>query len=133
MKYFLLLLFILPTTIYAQNEHIFLYPDSTTNCQSMASGKFKEVNTSSKEYVLEISGNIITEYVQNRKYYVRSKLRFTNSCSYTATITEVTIPNYNLKPGAIFNNEILETSNKFIKIKARQEDNEAIIVLEKIK
>lgn len=133
MKYLWIILLGLSNSVFAQdNEYIFLEPDSIPNCQVITAGKFKEVNTSKDKYLLEISNGVITEYVQNGKFYVRSKLKFTTPCSYTATITEVTIPNYNLKPGTVFSNEVLETQCQFVKIKARLDGKELITVLEKL-
>lgn len=133
MKYLCIILLSLSGSVFAQdNDYIFIEPDSIPNCQILVAGKFKEVNTSTDDYLFEISNNIITEYVQNGKYYVRSRLKFTTPCSYTATIIEVTIPDYNLKSGTVFSNEVLETQFQLVKIKARLDDKEFITVLQKL-
>lgn len=126
------LLFISSSAFGQNNEYIFLDPDDLPNCKAITNGKFKTATSSINDYIMEISDNVITEYVQDKKYYVRSKLKFTTPCSYTATIIEVTIPNYNLKPGTVFSNEIIETDHNFLKIRARLNDKEYITVIEKL-
>jgi hypothetical protein len=131
MKPIVVFLLFLTTTVKAQ-ESIFLSPDSVANCSILLSGAFKSSNTNLRDYRMEVENNVVTEYVSEGKYYVRSKVEYIDKCSYKSTITEVTIPHYNIEIGATMFTQILETQCYFIKIRSKIGNQETVTVLEKI-
>lgn len=115
-------------------EYIFLSPDKVPDCSILKKGgTFKSQELSTDDYTMVVSGDVITEYVQHKKYYLKSRIEFISPCTYTSRVIEVTIPAYSVKPGAVVETEILQTQGNAIRLKTRLGDKSVIAVLEKIK
>ncbi len=112
-------------------EMIFLMPDKVPNCAMIKHGVFKSSDYSIEQYYIVAKQDTVFEFVSEGKYYVKTKREFTTDCSYKSTVIEVTIPDYNVKPGTIIQADILETECNFIKMKVKMGIKEIITVLEK--
>jgi hypothetical protein len=104
---------------------------SESDCQILHKGTFK-YGSASNEVIVKIKGKKHTEFHNNGKYIIESKLDWVNECEYNMTMTKVTIPDFPYRSGDIMNvkiekvigNEIYYTSTvkgrswngKFIKI-----------------
>lgn len=117
--------------------HWLVNTDSVTSCEFIKSGKFvnkesNEVTTSG--YYIVFEDGFATEYVQDGKYYLKSKIEFLSDCKYKSTVIEVTMPNYPLGVGTIIHTEIIETalSDNLIEIKSTFEGKDHYFVLQKV-
>ncbi|MES2811339.1 MAG: hypothetical protein V4670_02610 [Bacteroidota bacterium] len=118
--------------------HWLINQDEVKNCKLIKSGKF--VNKISNEeatpdYFIVFSEGFATEYVDNGKYFIKSKIEFKNDCYYQSIVVECTIPNYDLSINTKIQTEILETAtqDKLIKIRSKMENSEwQFFVLQKI-
>jgi hypothetical protein len=102
------------------------------DCSILHKGTFIYGNPENEIKVV-IKGKNHTEYHNNGKYIIKSKLDWVNDCEYNMTMTKVTIPNFpygigdvmNVKIDSVNGNEIFYTSivkgqswkGKFIKTK----------------
>lgn len=138
MKTILLLFGFLSFTISANSQiHWLINQDTTIHCEIIQTGKFINKITDSEStlgYYVIIKDGYATEYVENGKYFVKSKIKFENPCKYESTIVENTIPNYNVKIGDKIYTEIIETAlaDKLIKIKSKMSGDWQTFVWEKI-
>ena len=74
-------------------------------CEIMHNGTFYYGN-STKEVKVVIKGNNHTEYHNNGKYIIKSKLDWVSDCEYNMTMKKVTIPNFPFKVGDVMNVKI---------------------------
>lgn len=129
---------ILITNVVFSQIHWLINADKVPNCELIKKGKFinKEISGKSTEsYYVVLDNNYITEFINDGEFFIKSKLEFTSDCSYKGTITEITIPDYNLPIGTIFYTEIIETAtvDNLVKIKSSLENGkEYTLVWEKI-
>jgi hypothetical protein len=86
-------------------------------CSIMKKGKFKYLDADDKTAFFEIDGNKEVEYYQNKKYYVKSDLKWTSDCTYELTMTAATKPNLAFKPGDKLKVEIVKVSNDTVTYK----------------
>jgi hypothetical protein len=119
--------------------HCLINKDSIPNCEIIKSGKFINKQTdcdATPDYYIIYSDGYVTDYVNGGKFYVKSKITYESSCKWKSEIIEITIPDYNLKPGHKILTEVIETAtvDNLVKIKVRieGETKEHIFVLEKI-
>lgn len=112
--------------------HILLSPDKKTNCKLIKEGKFISQDYSVKDYYLVVSKDTITEFVQDGKYYLKSKVEFISDCSYKSNIIMTTIPDYKITWDQFAITEIIQTQCNFIKIKTKMGATEVTTVLEKV-
>ena len=124
----ILFLLLLSKSSLAQ-EHLFMEPDEEPNCLMIQTGKFHSVIYNEDEYYLVANKDTVHEYVSEGRYYIKTKRDFVNNCAYKSTILEVTIPDYDLKPGDTIYTEILETECEFVKVKVTMGDKEVTTVL----
>ena len=138
MKYYYVLIIVLFTISANSQEmvHWIINKDAKTNCNFIKSGKFVNEETGDKTtegYTIEFRGNIVTEKMENGKYYLKSKIKYTSKCSYEVKVLETNEPGYEELIGQTFYSEILETSKKDKLIKIRSKGTEwKILVLRKI-
>ncbi len=113
-------------------DHIFLDYDSIPNCGIMKDGTFFNIGQSRSAYHMVVKDGIQTEYVQDGKYFVRSRMEWISACSYRSVVVEVTIPDYNVKPGESATTEILKTlCDEYVEFKAQMNGKEMVFVLHK--
>lgn len=137
-KVFVLFIFLFSTHLSFSQVHWLVNQDEVADCNLITKGKFiNKINEteSTEGYYLKIENGFVTEFVENGKYFIKSKIEFTTKCSYTLTVIENTIPNYNISIGTKIYTEILETasSDKLIKIRSKMDSDWQIFVLQKIK
>ena len=136
-KVIVLFVFLFSSHLSFSQVHWLVNQDEVADCNLMAKGKFiNKVNeTESIEgYYLKFENDIVTEFVENGKYFVKSKIEFTTKCSYTLTVLENTIPNFDVPVGTKIYTEILETASvdKLVKIRSKMNSDWQIYVLQKI-
>jgi hypothetical protein len=101
------------------------------DCKIFHKGVFKYAG-SKDEIKVVIKGKSHTEFHNNGKYIIKSKLEWVNDCEYNMTMLKVTIPNFPYQKGDVMNvkineikgNEIYSTStvkgavwkNKLLKV-----------------
>ena len=116
--------------------HWIINKDLKTNCNFIKSGKFVNEETGDKiteGYSIEFRGNFVIEKMENGKYYLKSRIKYTSKCTYEICVLETNEPSYESLIGKKFYTEILETSKKDKLIKIRSKGEEwKIIVLKKI-
>ena len=119
--------------------HWLINQDSIPNCEIIKSGKFinKQTNCdATPDYYIIYSDGYVTDYVSGGQYYIKSKITYESSCKWESEIVEITIPDYNLKPGHKIITEVIETAtiDNLVKIKVQNkgEAEEHIFVLEKV-
>jgi len=96
-------LFITHSLIYSQSEN-------QTDCSFLKNSKMLNISIPNGGYVI-INDSIHTEYVDDGKYYIKSKLEWINDCEYNATVTEFTWPGFNFPIGEILNSKIVKIQN----------------------
>ena len=122
------MLIIANSNLFAQEEiHWLVNQDSIKNCKLLRDGIYVNEETESKiteGYSIEIRGNLMTEKIQNGKYYLKSTITFTTDCSYELTVIETTIPGYESQIGTKIQSEILETASvdNLIKVRSKGEN-----------
>lgn len=132
MKWLWFILVFLAVPVFGQ-DHIFLDFDSVPNCTIIKEGTFLNIDQPRSAYYMVVKDGVQTEYVQDGKYYVRSRMEWLSACSYRSVVIEVTIPGYNVKPGESATTEILQTLCKeYVKFKAHMGDKEIESVLHKM-
>lgn len=75
--------------------YAFTPPD---NCSIMRSGKFT-YQADQETITVTIQDSVHTEYHNDGKYIIRSKIDWLNDCEFNLTITKVTIPGFPFGPG----------------------------------
>ncbi|MFZ1692414.1 MAG: hypothetical protein WAT74_04365 [Flavobacteriales bacterium] len=132
MRLFGLSLVLLASPVVGQ-EHLFLDFDSVPDCDILKDGTFLNIDQSKTAYYMVVKDGIQTEYVQDGKYYVKSRMEWLSACSYRSIVIEVTIPDYNVKPGESATTEIFQTlCNEYVKFKAQMGKSEMISVYHKM-
>lgn len=76
--------------------------EQANDCSILHKGTFIYGNSKHLVKVIIKEENHI-EYHNNGKYYIKSKLDWIDECEYNMTISEVTIPNFPYRKGAIMN------------------------------
>jgi len=126
-------LFILLAFSAIGQEHLFLDFDSIPNCEMMKDGTFINTDQPRTAYYMVVKDGVQTEYVQDGKYYVRSRMEWLTPCSYRSVVAEVTIPGYSVKPGESATTEILQTlCNEYVKFTANMGKSELTSVYHKM-
>ena len=67
-------------------------------CLKMHEGTFTYKTGEGKATVV-IKGNEHMEYHQNKKYYIKSTIKWVSDCEYETTLLEATLPDFPYKPG----------------------------------
>lgn len=133
---FIILFFICSAKSNAQ-VHWLVNKDASTNCNLLRIGKFVNKETdfkATKGYTIEFTENEVIERIDDGKYFVKSKVIFTSSCSYTLTILETTAEQYKPLIGTNIEVEIIETAtiDNLVKIRSKYNGEWLTFVLEKI-
>ncbi len=110
------------TLVFFFITHSLLYSQSgnKTDCSFLKNCKIINISIPNGGYVI-INDSIHTEYVEDGKYYIKSKLEWVNDCEYNATITEYTWPKFNFPIGEVMNSKITKIKNDtlFFDLKVR--------------
>lgn len=65
--------------------------DAQPNCTMIQNTSFlnREANgNNTPGYRIEYGGGYVTEYLENGKYYVKTKIEFVSACEYTSRVVE---------------------------------------------
>jgi hypothetical protein len=125
-------IFILPAIPMQGQDHIFLDFDSVPNCEIMKDGTFLSIDHPRTDFYMVVKDGVQTEYVQDGKYFVRSRMEWISDCSYRSYVFEVTIPDYNVQLGESATTVILSTlCDEYVKYKAQMKGKELVSVLHK--
>lgn len=85
------------------------------NCDTLHTGTFLYLDVNDKEVYVVIQDDIHTEYYDYGKFFIQSKLEWTDNCGYIATLEKSSLPNFPAKKG-----------DKMITRFIRTEDNNVI-------
>lgn len=84
------------------------------DCTMLHSGTFTYTDDSGNEVIVIIEGENHTEYHQDKKYVVESKIKWVNDCEYNATLTKATLPDFPYKKGTVMNVKVDRIEGNFI-------------------
>jgi hypothetical protein len=73
------------------------------DCNLLKHCKLQYVTKSGTTDHVIINDDKHTEYLEDGKYYIKSDLTWVNACEFTATMTELTVPDFYFKPGDVLN------------------------------
>ena len=108
LKSFLMLSILLITSIsFSQNN-------KSSDCIFLKYTKLKYVDNDEKNVYVVIKNDKHIEYLEDGKYFIKSDLVWINDCEYNATMTEITLPNFPFKPGAVMNVKFEKVENGII-------------------
>lgn len=99
----------------AQQKSMLQNTDETPDCQLINEGKFVKVlptDIDATGYSILYKDGYLIEFINNGEFFIKSKLTFISECNYEGEIVEVSIPNYNIKPGTKFQTSIINTYAK---------------------
>lgn len=113
-------------------QNIFLTSDNPTKCQNIKAGKFLRVDMPIDKWVMTVQDNIQTEYYNDGKDYVRSRMDFADDCSYKVTIIAKSDENYPVKLGEVMVNRIVETDRTFLKLTSEYNNKTSEFILSKV-
>lgn len=86
----LLLFMILSTSVaFSQND----------SCAGFKDGKFHDLADKDQSSYYIVDGGWFYEYSDHGKFYIKSKIDWEDNCTYSLTLTETNIPNFELKMG----------------------------------
>ncbi|MGL4599162.1 MAG: hypothetical protein ACRCYO_16700 [Bacteroidia bacterium] len=86
---------------------------NTNDCSIMYKGTFIYGSPADQVKVV-IKGKNHTEYHNNGKYVIKSKLNWITDCEYDMVLKKVTIPNFPYQPGDVMNVKIDSVNGKEI-------------------
>lgn len=132
LNFFLIVLLCLSFSQLKSQQNIFLTSDNPAKCQNIKAGKFLRVDMPVDKWVMTIQDNIQTEYYNDGKDYVKSRLDFVDDCSYKVTIIAKSEENYPVKLGEVMVNRIIETDRNFIKLTSEYNNKTFEFVLSKV-
>ena len=84
-------LFLITSAAFSQNPK--------TDCSALKNGRFKYLDIEDTSAYVVINDTVHTEYHNDGKYYIKSRLTWINDCEYIMTMTAITIPNFPFHPG----------------------------------
>lgn len=90
-----------------------LNPIKNQDCSILQKGEFTYGSSDNLTKVV-IKGKNHTEYHDNGKYIIKSKMEWVNECEYNMTMKKITIPNFPYKKGDVMNVKIDRVENNKI-------------------
>ncbi|ASK29479.1 hypothetical protein CEY12_04885 [Chryseobacterium sp. T16E-39] len=135
MKHLNIVLLVLLCLSFSQvksQQNMFLTSDKPAKCQNIKTGKFVRIDAPIDEWVMVVQDNVQTEYYNNGKDYVKSRLDFVDDCSYKVTIIAKSNEDYPVKLGEVMVNRILETDRNFIKLTSEYNNKTSEFILSKV-
>ncbi|MBK1896846.1 hypothetical protein [Chryseobacterium paridis] len=113
-------------------QNMFLTSDNPAKCQNIKTGKFLRVDIPVDKWVMVVQDNVQTEYYNDGKDYVKSRIDFVDDCSYKVTVIGKSDEKYPVKLGEVMVNRILETDRNFIKLTSEYNTKISEFVLAKV-
>lgn len=96
---------LLSSIILLCTQTAFKTAENDKGCSILRKGTFV-YGDSQDEIQVVIKGAKHTEYHNNKKYIIESKLDWVNDCEYNMTMVKITIPNFPYKVGDMMNVKI---------------------------
>jgi hypothetical protein len=92
----------------------FSQENAKPDCSIMKNGVFKYLDIEDTSAYIVIKNGTHTEYHNNGKYNITSRMKWVNSCEYNMTMASITIPDFPFKPGDVMNVKITSIENNII-------------------
>ena len=89
---------------------IFSQSKNQIDCSFLKNSKMVNISMPNGGYVI-ISDSIHMEFVDDGKYFIKSKLKWINDCQYNATVIEFTWPKFKFPIGEVLNSKITKVQN----------------------
>jgi hypothetical protein len=105
---FIISFLLLVTYIFAQAQV------KTPDCSVLKNGTFKYMDLPDSTAFIVIKGSEHDEFFQHNKYYIKSKLKWVDDCSYIMTMTEITVPDFPFKQGDMMSVQVDSVENGII-------------------
>lgn len=129
---FLLITFLLAGFTEVKSQGNTFISDEETKCTNMKEGKFLRVDTPVTEWVMVIKDNVQTEYFNDGKDYVRSRLEFVDDCNYRSIVVAKSNEENPVKLGEVKINKIVATERNLIKILSECDHKTTELILDKV-
>lgn len=128
-KLVVILFFFVYSIISAQER--FLSPDDPANCKGLREGKFIKQNTGEKNSRFTVKKDILKQYSNNGKSYIKYKIKFINDCEFTGTITAKTDGQDLVRIGETVQYKIIETRFDQIRLQRTIYNNTEEFIVQK--
>lgn len=79
----------------------FAQTEKPRNCKTLRHSKLVAVEEVDEHRYVLIRGKKHIEYFGDKKRYIKSNIKWISDCSFKATMTECTVPDFPLKVGAV--------------------------------
>ncbi|KQR94571.1 hypothetical protein ASG01_01415 [Chryseobacterium sp. Leaf180] len=109
----------------------FLLPDNPPKCYKIKEGKFVKQDIPGRVWNMLISKDLLKEYLNNSKTYIKYKLKFEDDCHFTATVTSKSDSKNMLRIGDVVRYSIIETDHDLIRVKTDLYNKSEDFVLQK--
>lgn len=76
-------------------------PASDIDCTILHNGTFVYADEQGQPVKVVIDGKKHIEYHKNGKYYIKSEIKWTSDCEYTAKLVKITLPGFPYKRGTV--------------------------------
>lgn len=90
------------------------FSQASNDCSVLKHGQFKYLDIPDTSAYVVIDGTSHTEYHDNGRYYIKSKLKWVNDCAFIMTMTEITIPDFPFHPGNKMKVEVTKIADGII-------------------
>jgi hypothetical protein len=70
-----------------------------TTCKTLHHSKLQNLSSNNTSSYVIIDGENHTEFMQNEKFYIKSKLKWIDDCNYEMTMLEKNDPDFPFGPG----------------------------------
>lgn len=117
--------------------HWLINEDSIPNCKLLQGSKFVNKETDERAtpgYSIQFTDKEVVEKMEDGKFFVKSKIKYTSPCNYTLTVSETNSKSHQALIGTNVYTEILETAthDNLVKIRSRSDGEWQTFVFEKI-
>jgi hypothetical protein len=92
------------------NSVLFSQSKKQIDCAFLKNSKMMNISMPNGGYVV-FQDSIHMEYVDNGKYYIKSKLEWISDCEYNATVIKFTWPEFVFPIGEVLNCKVTEIKN----------------------
>lgn len=106
--------------------------DEVTKCENIKEGKFLQQGVPITRWVMTVKDNVQTEYYNEGKDYVRSRLEFIDDCNYKVIVVAKSDEKNPAKLGQVAINKIVATERNLIKIMSECDHKTTEFVFDKV-
>lgn len=108
-------------SVFTYSSTLFSQSEKQIDCSFLKNCKMRNISMSNGGYVL-IQDSIHMEYVDDGKYYIKSKLEWISDCEYSATVIEFTWPEFVFPIGEVLYAKLTEIKNDTLFLELRVRD-----------